>query len=106
MVGRYNEAGSLWWEFREEGSGQQTGPEGKARIGVISAETEWGYSSKQMGEPGPELQVRHGAQRAKGAVFWPVSQSQAGVVGAPLLPWEISSFKAGPGRGRSPVPRS
>lgn len=46
--------------------------EGKARIGVTSAEAELGYSRKQTGEPPPELQALQGPQRAKGALFWAV----------------------------------
>lgn len=61
-----------WQELREEGSEKQTGSEGKARIGVTSAETQLGYSRKQTGEPRPELQALQGPQRTKGALFWVV----------------------------------
>lgn len=78
-----------WRELREEGSGKQTGPEGKARIGVTSAETELGYSRKQTGEPRPEPKGLCSGR----------SESGLGSGRLSLLPWEISSFKVGPGDG-------
>lgn len=78
-----------WREMREEGSGKQTGPEGKARIGVTSAETELGYSRKQTGEPRPEPKGLCSGR----------SESGLGSGRLSLLPWEISSFKVGPGMG-------
>lgn len=90
------EGGSLWWELREEGSGTQTGPEGKARIGVTLAEAELGYSRKQTGEPRPDLQALRGPRRAKGALFWAV-RVRAGQWEALPLALGNQLFKAGPG---------